>query len=246
MKELKAEELLSIWEQGLNQPLLQRALILLVAAHPEMQPDTLMKLSIGQRDIHLLQLRERLFGRQLLNTAMCPECGQRIEWENKTDDFTDKTEVNNTTVNEFDLNADDYMLRFRLPNSLDIAGIINFEDTEKAKQHLLSRCLLKITRSGKNCDANELPEAIIQALNHRIECLDPQADIHIQLNCPDCSHNWNVLFDIANFLWVELNEWAERMLQTVHKLAAGYGWSEREILNLSSVRRQLYLGMLDS
>jgi len=45
---------------------------------------------------------------------------------------------------------------------------------------------------------------------------------------------------------MEVNEWAERQLQTVHKLARAYGWTEREILNLSPVRRQLYLGMIES
>ena len=89
-----------------------------------------------------------------------------------------------------------------------------------------------------------LPESVIQALNRRIEELDPQAEVRINLCCPVCSYRWEVFFDIASFLWAEINEWAVRMLQTVHKLARAYGWSEREILNLSPVRRQLYLGMV--
>jgi len=85
---------------------------------------------------------------------------------------------------------------------------------------------------------------VIQALTERIESLDPQADIRIHLTCPGCCHSWCALFDIASFLWAEINGWAERMLQMVHRLAASYGWSERDILNLSPVRRQLYLGMV--
>ncbi|MEA1978379.1 MAG: phage baseplate protein, partial [Chloroflexota bacterium] len=65
------------------------------------------------------------------------------------------------------------------------------------------------------------------------------------LTCPECSHQWEVLFDIASFLWTEINNWAERTLRTVHQLASAYGWAEREILNLSPVRRQLYLGMVN-
>ena len=246
MKALKAEELLGAWEQGLNQPLLQRVLILLLAAYPEIQPDALVKLSVGQRDLHLLQHREHLFGPRLLNTALCPECGQRMEWENNIVDFVDRPDENNTTMSEFDLNENEYALRFRLPNSLDVAAVINSENTEKAQQLLLSRCVLKASRSGVNCDVAQLPAPIIQILTQRIEHLDPQADIRIQLNCPECSHSWDVLFDIASFLWTEINDWAEQMLQMVHKLATGYGWSEKEILNLSPVRRQLYLGMLGS
>lgn len=249
MKALMADELLSVWEQGLNQPPLQRMLILLTATFPELQPETLMKLSIGQRDLRLLLLRECLFGQQLLNTATCPKCNERIEWENSTEDFLGQSELINTTANEFDLNTDDYTIRFRLPNSLDISAVtgssIDIENANKTELHLLSRCLLNIEHCGVSCDGNQLPDSIIQKLQQQLDKLDPQADIQIQLNCPDCSHTWEVLFDIASFLWVEVNDWAEKMLHIVHKLATAYGWSEREILHLSPVRRQLYLGMLE-
>jgi len=244
MNPLKAEVLLSAWEQGLNQPLLQRALILLVAAFPEVQPDTLVKLSIGQRDLRLLQLRKSLFGQKLLNTAVCPDCDERIEWENQISDFLIQPQESNAPGNEYVLDVDDYTLRFYLPSSLDIAVVSHCESAEQAQQQLLSRCLLKAERSGASCDVNQLPDSVIEKLDQRIETLDPYADIRIQLDCPECSHSWNVVFDIASFLWTEVNDWAERMLQMVYKLAAGYGWSEREILSLSPVRRQLYFGML--
>ncbi len=244
MRNLDANDMLNVWEQGLSQPLLQRVLVLLAAAVPEMQPDTLAKLSIGQRDRYLLQLRERLFGSQLLNTVVCPSCSQRIEWENKIADFLMPLDESVSLGNEFDLAEGNYSIRFRLPNSLDIVAIANDSDIESTQQHLLSRCLLNIEHSGTSCSIEQLPDSVIQVLSQRIESLDPHAEIRINLNCPECSHSWDVLFDITSFLWAEINDWAEKMLQTVHKLAAGYGWSERDILNLSPVRRQLYLGML--
>ena len=70
------------------------------------------------------------------------------------------------------------------------------------------------------------------------------ADLRIGLHCPVCSHDWVVVFDIASFLWKEIDDWAGRMLRDVSDLAAAYGWSEAEILDISPVRRQLYLGML--
>ncbi len=244
MKTLRAEELLYVWEQGFNQPLLQRVLILLVTAFPEMSPDALVKLSIGQRDQRLLQLRESLFGQQLLNTAVCPQCDQRMEWENRITDFVDQTEEQSTAVQTFDLNDEGYTLQFRLPNSLDITAVINTESTEIAQRQLLSRCLLKVEREGKRYEPAQLPDSIIQKVIQAIEIQDSYADIRLQLNCAECSHRWDVIFDIDSFLWTEINDWAERMLQTVHRLAVSYGWSEREILRLSPVRRQLYLGML--
>ncbi len=244
MKTLEAAELLSVWEEGLNQPLLQKALILLAAAFPGKDPETLVKLSVGQRDQHLLQLRDCLFGQKLLNTALCPQCNERVEWENRTTDFLAQSDEGAATSNEFELEAGEYALRFRLPNSLDIAAVVNNESSKNAQQQLLSRCLLEANRAGTRCDFAQLPDFIIQKLIHQIETLDTHADISIKLNCPHCSHDWVVLFDIASFLWKEVNDWAGQMMQIVYKLAAAYGWSEREILGISPVRRQLYLGML--
>ena len=244
MKNLTAIEILNVWEQGLDQPLLQRALILLITAFPEMQPDTLAKLTIGQRDRRLLQLREHLFGTQLVNTAVCPQCAERIEWNNKVSDLLMMPTKDIEVDQEFQMFEEGYSLCFRLPNSLDVAAVINSVDTEKISQHLLSRCLVNIEHSGEKCLPDQLPDSVIQKLNQRIESLDPQAEICIDLLCPVCEHGWEALFDISSFLWTEINEWAERMLNAVHKLASAYGWTERDILGLSPVRRQLYLGML--
>lgn len=232
--------MLNIWEQGLHQLPLRRAVILLTAAFPEMPPDSLLELSIGQRDGLLLRLREMLFGPRLVNTARCPQCGERIEWESSVTDFFVQTE----TAEAFELREADYLLRFRPPNSLDIAAAVNAGDAEAAQKMILTRCVLHAEQNGEECAAEELPEAVLQKLAERIEEADPMAEIRLQLDCPECSHGWEAIFDICSFLWAEINDWAERMLRTVHKLAAGYGWSEQAILALSPVRRQLYLGML--
>ncbi|WP_372740946.1 hypothetical protein [Neptunomonas sp.] len=254
MKVLNADELLTVWEQGLNQSLLRRALILLAAAFPEISPDNLAQMSIGQRDGLLMQLRQCLFGQELLNTAVCPECNERIEWQNNLSDFLLTSDQIPPPQDTFELDAGGYQLRFRLPNSLDIAAVINSHQIQggqlhqsqsaSQKQQLLSRCLLQIEQQGSGCDFEELPDSVLQALTNQLEALDPQADIRLNLTCPECAHAWTVLFDIASFLWTEVNEWSERMLQTVYQLAAGYGWSEQEILRLSPVRRQLYLGLM--
>lgn len=242
MRNLNAADMLNVWEQGLNRSLLQRTLILLVAAFPEMGPDTIAELSIGSRDRCLLTVRERLFGSRLVNNAECPQCTGRIEWEQDISELVVET-ANCQTAHHSLLEIDDYRLDFRLPNSTDMAELEG-RSTEVALQQLLRRCILTAEHAGKCCDIDQLPESVIQALNQRIEELDPQAEIRINLTCPECSHRWEIFFDITGFLWTEINEWAERMLQTVHKLARAYGWTEREILNLSPVRRQLYLGMV--
>src|SRR5512132_3467594 len=74
-----ASELLAVWECGLGQSLVQRALWLLSAACPDMSLDALAQLSIGQRDARLLELREWLFGSSLVSVAVCPRCREQLE-----------------------------------------------------------------------------------------------------------------------------------------------------------------------
>lgn len=228
----------------MNQPPLSRSLMLLAFAFPEMEAETFAKLSLGQRDRYLLQLREQLFGAFLDNTALCPVCSERIEWRNRVADYVVATAEETAAADAFEIEIEPYRLRFRLPNSLDLAAVAGIGDAREAQTQLLNRCLLEVQRSGMPSATELLPDDVAEALVKRMEALDPQAEIRIDLHCPECSHRWDVVFDIASFLWSEIDEWAQRTLQTVHRLASGYGWSERAILNLSPVRRQLYSGML--
>ena len=54
MRGLSTTELLDAWAQGYAQPPPRRALVLLTSACPELEPDALARLTIGQRDSLLL------------------------------------------------------------------------------------------------------------------------------------------------------------------------------------------------
>lgn len=71
-------------------------------------------------------------------------------------------------------------------------------------------------------------------------------EILLDLNCPECGAHWQLLFDVVNFLWVEIAASAKRLLLEIHALAKTYGWTERYILTLSDVRRQSYLEMINA
>jgi hypothetical protein len=73
---------------------------------------------------------------------------------------------------------------------------------------------------------------------------DPQADVRLALDCPACGHNFLAAFDVAAYLWSEVNAWAYRLLGEVHSLASAYGWREEDILAMSPWRRRVYLEMV--
>ena len=87
MRPPTALELLTVWENSIDQTSLQKTLNLLSIACPEIDIDSVAKLSIGDRDARLLLLREWLFGPRLINITDCPECSMRIEWDTDIKDI---------------------------------------------------------------------------------------------------------------------------------------------------------------
>jgi hypothetical protein len=236
-------KLLEVWENGLRQTPSDRALGLLAAVYPEQPAETLARLGIGERDARLLRARELFFGPSIACTTRCPRCAERLEWE--SDVATLCIHDGESPTDEFTVEAEDCHLKFRLPNSLDLASLNGKKDKgcDRRKQ-LLEYCLLEASTSeGESLRFAQLPDAALQAMVQAMERADPQANLLIGLTCPACGHCWEGLFDIVSFLWAELNNWAERMLRAVHLLARVYGWREADILAMSPTRRRIYLEM---
>jgi len=141
------------------------------------------------------------------------------------------------------LTVDGYEVQFRLPNSQDLVAVAESGDAAAGRRLLLESCLLAARLGDEDKSAGELPTDLVESLTARMAQADPQANVWLNLACPSCGHRWQAPFDIASFLWRELNFWAERTLQQVHSLALAYGWTEADILALSPWRRQYYLNL---
>jgi uncharacterized protein (UPF0212 family) len=242
MHALSASELLGVWEHGLAQRPIERALTLLATTLPGTPLDDLARLSIGQRDAGLLSLREQNFGPQLVCLTKCTNCGERLELSFMVSDLRVAPDVEAPT--ELSLRVDDYEVEFRLPDSFALLAVADSRDVTTARALLLERCLRRVSKGDEPWTARELPQPVIDAVVERMAQADPQADVQLALACPLCGHEWQTAFDIVSFVWTEINVWASRTLYDVHTLAAAYGWSEREILGLSPRRRQAYLEMI--
>jgi len=242
MRPLSAQEVIEVWEAGENQHLVDRALTLLVAACPEQTRDELAALSVGRRDASLLTLRARTFGPRLKSFIECPRCSERLEFELAVSDLlVVDPEVLEA---EYELLAGDLRMHFRLPDSRDLAALLDCRDVEAAYEMLVQRCVQRATSDGSPVDCSELPaEAITKLAGRMAEC-DPQADVLLDLRCLECDHEWRAPFDIAVFFWSELASRARRLLDEVHSLALAYGWREGDVLSMSARRRKHYLEMV--
>lgn len=238
---LSAADLLALWDQGLAQRPVDRAIMLLAAAYPDSSPEALARLSIGRRDASLLELRVWAFGPELACVVVCPRCGQRLEMDLNAAAMRCAPEL--APPPEASLTVHGTELRFRPPNSDDLRAVAGL-DMAALQTQLLDRCLLEARSGGETVSASQLPAELVDAVIERMAEGDSQADVQVDISCPLCAHRWREVFDIVSFFWTEIDAWARRVLGDVHTLALAYGWQESDILALTPTRRQLYLEMV--
>jgi hypothetical protein len=227
--------LLATWERGLGETPLERGLLLLELAHPERTLTELARVSIGRRDRALVALRERLFGAAFDGHVDCPACGERLAVEL---DLVGRHEDDSAPAPFVSLEG----LAFRAPDSNDVASITDATTADEAVRRLLTLCCTS-ANSFATADWNTGQIAEIEA---GISTLEVDDEISIDFTCDACGHLCQTVLDPASVLWEELESHAIRLLRAVHRLAAAYGWTEREILALSPARRAAYLQMVES
>jgi hypothetical protein len=234
-----ALDLLGVWEAGLGRPAYEVALLLLERACPGTPAEDLARWSIGRRDAALFLLRETLFGTECNSVVECPNCSTRVELSFSTAALRDGTEVDSEQA-EGELTVDGYHIRFRVPDTNDLAAVRNASSLDLARERLLERCAVAAD-APEEC---KLPASVQASVMRAMADADPLAATTITVVCDGCSHSWTEIFDIAAWLSTELSGWVKRILREVHALAAAYGWREADIVAMSPTRRRLYLDLL--
>jgi hypothetical protein len=228
---MDARALIDCWEQGRRRHPLDRALLLYAAAAPHEDPETLADRPLGERNAALLRLRQSLFGDALKSCVDCPDCGERLEFSLSASALLAGAPADARDCPQLLLVQG---VRLRLPTTRDLASAALEPDAAGAEGQLLQRLCMQ---GDPGILAADLQDELARAL----DAADPCLDFGIDLVCPACAHAWNASFDVPAFLWEEIEVRARRLLDEVHALARSYGWSERQILDLSDLRRNAYL-----
>jgi len=233
--------LLEAWERGAGASPPRRALTLLECACDRPWGE-LAALSVGRRDALLVRLRELLFGPHIEAVATCERCQAALEIAVSTEGL--RTGEGGDAAYAGALSVDGWALSFRLPTSLDLFALGGVTDVEAGRRALVARCTWDVTDpDGAAASSSELPAAIVDALAARMGEIDAQAVVTLAMRCPECAATMAPRFDVASFLWSEVDAWARALAMDVHVLASSYGWSEAEILALGS-RRARYLELI--
>ena len=122
----------------------------------------------------------------------------------------------------------------RAPTTADVLAAL---DSDDPAQTLRDRCE---TWPPDAHGDDELAARVAEAA----ERLAGAAGVTARLTCPECGNDVEADVDVVRLLAERVADQARAVLADVVTLAAAYGWSEREILTMSPVRRRSYLDLV--
>lgn len=241
MRQLSAQDVYRIIEWGHDKHPVDRAIVLLRAAAPHLSRDELVRLPLGRRDALLLKLRGGTFGDRFDFLVRCPKCATAFEFGVSMQQILLRPpdEGLGGVIEE-----DGLQLRYRLPNSGDLAAVLGFPDPNVARKALLGRCMIA-RREGEPVSLTTVPGHLIDAAAAAIAEQDPQSDIVFKNTCRECGHVWRSTFDVVEYFWAELDAYALRLQDDVHRIAQAYGWTEDVIIAMPVQRRKRYLELIN-
>ena len=244
MGDLTASALLDLWERAGTQRGACRFATLLAGTWPGPYLPDLTTFTAGAAQARLLQLRRQLFGTMVEGVTDCSACGTECELSFSLDQLAGiagEDYGNSEEQHLFEWSG--WVIRFRLPTVRNMLGCADL-DAAAGRRMLLEQCVLSAYQHGTAYPPGELPDPVVAGVAERMARADPCGDVELRVVCPDCAHSWLVAFDVATFLWNDVESWAIRLLDDVQRLAAAYGWREPDVLALSSHRRHLYVDAL--
>ncbi|MEZ5628223.1 MAG: hypothetical protein R3E34_11960 [Rhodocyclaceae bacterium] len=228
---IRPERLLSVWEQGARRHPIDRAVLLHALAAPDVPVDQLADAPLGARNAALMALRRAHFGGQLPAWVDCPACGERMEFTLDAADLPPVPAGGDTPIV-----VDGH--RFRRPSSRHLAAPAQHHGPRRGRAGAAAPLRRGQRGAARRCRS---PGDAAGRGRKRHRSRRPLGRPRAGLACPACAHETEVSFDIASYLWEELDSHARRLLDDVHALAGAYGWSEPQILALSDARRAAYL-----
>lgn len=246
MQPLLPREVLALWDEGAARHPLDRSALLCARARSDLPSEAIVDLPLGEVTRSVLRLREASFGERIDSHMDCPACGARLAVSVLTSELLPaEPAVHSLTQppvqSPVQLAADAALKAGLRPPSLrDLAAVAQVADAQEGARLLLARCL------RDDAAAAAFAGADLAQIEAAFEALDPYADLDLSVTCTECGKPASVTLDAGVVLWDEIDAHARALLRTVHAIAAVYGWTEAEILNMGPARRAAYLAMVSS
>ncbi|HLQ51100.1 MAG TPA: hypothetical protein VK129_06345 [Terriglobales bacterium] len=205
------------------------------------------RLSVGDREALLLHLRHLTLGGRISCLLVCPQCGKKMDMDLQIHELLVPPYAHAQRLHETEISDPEnrYRVVFRVPSGEDqeAAAALAAESVDSAAELLLRRCIERvIAADGK--EISDLPEVILQELPKKMAELDPQAEVLLDLTCPECNAGFVVPFDAGDYVCREFAVQEREFYREVHALSFHYHWNEDAVLSLSRRKRRIYLDLL--
>ena len=218
--------LLDLWERGASRHPLDRALLLASSTDSAVTMERLADEPLAVRDQRLVRALLTNFGPEIAAWIDCPTCGTRLEFALDARTLLDSAGADDVTIDG---------VRVRRPSSRDLAAALAEPDEAARARRLAERCV----EAGDAVVSTALMARAEEALAAADSAGDPQLDF----TCDACGETWQDPFDVAGYLWRQVETRARHLLGDVDVLARVYGWTEADVLALSDARRAAYVEM---
>jgi TusA-related sulfurtransferase len=198
----------------------------------------LNSLAIGDFVTLVLELRKLTSGDILRCLITCPSCKQDMSADITTTQLLQKPEAAEPK-SAYEAKVGDFTLRLRPVTGEDLDS--TEESNISLTEQLARLCILDSTPTlPEKLDAQFLAE-----INTKLAELDPQADILLNLTCPNCGLKFQVPFYPEDFFLQEVDARRAQFEGEVHWLAFNYHWNENEILSLPLSKRRRYVDLIN-
>ena len=172
-------------------------------------------------------------------------CQQQIEIEVSMEELANlQHQIENRGY--FDIRLDNEVLSIRRPTGGDQLEWLkgSFPDENVAVKVMIQTLIVNNKKDSSNQESN-ISEKWVKSINDAMEELDPLVNFNLLAQCPYCGKENQYEIDLEEFSLRKLHEAQLSLLETVHRLAIYYHWSEQQIFSIPPWRRSHYLSLIE-
>jgi len=225
--------LLATWESAAEASGVVRGALILAAAGAVRDVDEALDLPIGDAALLTAELFAEAFGDVVDGQLPCKACGTELDVAVPLSEVAAPAPRPAAVLEQ-----DGVAVTVRPPTGRDLASCAREPDPATA---LLLRCVS--ARDGELPDPRGWPPVLQAAVDEAAEELSGCAAVVVSTPCAACGAPLRASLDVAGLLWERVGVAAAAALADVADLASAFGWSEQDVLAMSSARRQAYLGL---
>jgi hypothetical protein len=205
------------------------------------------RLSVGDREALLLHIRRLTLGERVSCLLSCPNCKNKMDLDLQIGELLLPPYPHCRQIHAADIagSENSYHVRFRVPNGEDQEAVASSAEhsVDAASELVLKRCVEQVDSLNEE-KLSDLPPIVLRELPTKMAALDPQAELLLDLTCPECAAGFVVPFDAGDYICRELVMQEREFYREVHALSLHYHWSEDAVLGLSRRKRHIYLELL--